>query len=92
MRRAFKAFDIPQVDAGAVLDFLEGNWVDKLPTQRAMKASLSKFFAWAVVRRHVQVNPCRGVAVKKPKKRQAARGSGLDCTAAAAGSLILEIF
>lgn len=70
VRAAFKAFDIQQVDAGAVLDFLEGNWPDKLPTQRAMKGWLSRFFSWAVLRRHVGVNPCREVTTKKPKVRK----------------------
>jgi len=69
LRAAFKAFDIQQVDAGAVLDFLEGNWPDKLPTQRAMKGWLSKFFSWAVLRRHIGVNPCHEVTTKKPKGR-----------------------
>lgn len=31
---AFKAFDIQQVDAGLVEDFLLHNWADKLPTQK----------------------------------------------------------
>jgi integrase len=57
------------VDAGAVLGFLEGNWSDKLPTQRAMKGWLSKFFGWAVLRRHVAMNPCRKVTTKMPKAR-----------------------
>lgn len=69
VRKAFKAFDIEQVDAASVVDFLEGNWADKVPTQRAMKGWLSKFFTWAVLRRHVATNPCREVKVKKPKPR-----------------------
>ncbi|WP_429498893.1 tyrosine-type recombinase/integrase [Robbsia andropogonis] len=66
---AFRNFDIQQVDAGAVDDFLRENWPKKLPTQKAMHGWLSKFFAWAVVRRHVAANPLREVSVKKPPVR-----------------------
>lgn len=66
VRKAFKHHGIEQVDAGLVEDFLLQNWADKLPTQRAMKGWLSKFFSWAVKRRHAPINPCREVEVKKP--------------------------
>jgi integrase len=69
VRKAFSKFDILQLDAGAVEDFLRDNWRDKLPTQRAMKGWLSKFFSWAVLHKHAPFNPCREVKVKKPKKR-----------------------
>lgn len=69
IRKAFKHHSIEQVDAGLVEDFLMQNWADKLPTQNAMKGWLSKFFGWAVRRRHIAVNPCREVEVKKPQGR-----------------------
>ncbi|AOZ06750.1 tyrosine-type recombinase/integrase [Cupriavidus malaysiensis] len=69
VRKAFKHHSVEQVDSGLIEDFLLQNWADKLPTQRAMKGWLSKFFAWAVRRRHAQVNPCREVEVKKPTVR-----------------------
>lgn len=47
MRKYFRDRDILQVDTAAVSDFLLTNWGDKLPTQRAMKGWLSKFFGWA---------------------------------------------
>ncbi len=70
VRKAFKHHGIEEVDPGSVQDFLLGNWPDKLPTQTAMKGWLSKFFAWAVLRRHITLNPCREVALKKPKTRK----------------------
>ncbi|WP_373379852.1 tyrosine-type recombinase/integrase [Cupriavidus nantongensis] len=70
VRKAFKHHGIEEVDPGAVQDFLLDNWPDKLPTQTAMKGWLSKFFAWAVLRRHITLNPCREVALKKPKTRK----------------------
>ncbi|CAG2144246.1 hypothetical protein LMG31506_02964 [Cupriavidus yeoncheonensis] len=70
VRKAFRQHSIEEVDHGAVQDFLLGNWPDKLPTQTAMKGWLSKFFAWVVLGRHITVNPCREVALKKPKTRK----------------------
>ncbi|GMG89615.1 hypothetical protein Cmtc_08350 [Cupriavidus sp. TKC] len=70
VRKAFKQHGIDEVDPGAVQDFLLGNWPDKLPTQTAMKGWLSKFFSWAVLRRHVTINPCREIELKKPKTRK----------------------
>lgn len=69
VRKAFRHKDIEEADAGTIDDFLTGNWPDKLPTQNAMKGWLSKFFSWAVLRRHVALNPCREVRLKKPKVR-----------------------
>jgi integrase len=69
IKKAFAHWDIQQVDAGAVYDFLHNNWSDKRSTFQAMHAWLSKFFAWATVKRYVEMNPCREVEVKKPKKR-----------------------
>jgi integrase len=65
----FRDWNIAQIDASAVDDFLTQNWPGKLPTQRAMKAWLSTFFSWAVLKKHAQVNPTREVKVKKPKVR-----------------------
>jgi integrase len=70
VRKAFKHHDIEEVDTGLVEDFLLGNWPDKLPTQTAMKGWLSKFFSWAVRRRHITINPCRELSLKKPKVRR----------------------
>ncbi|HGL5074131.1 TPA: tyrosine-type recombinase/integrase [Burkholderia multivorans] len=70
VKTAFSKFDIQQVDAGAIYDFLHDNWGDKPPTFQAMHAWLSKFFAWAVVKRYAASNPCREIEVKKPKKRK----------------------
>lgn len=69
VKTGFSKFDIQQVDAGAIYDFLHDNWGDKLPTFQAMHAWLSKFFAWATVKRYASGNPCREIQVKKPKKR-----------------------
>ncbi|CAG9172415.1 hypothetical protein LMG23992_02225 [Cupriavidus laharis] len=69
VRAAFHAFDIEQVDTAAIMDFLEDNWANRAAMKRAMKAWLSPFFTWAVQRRHVTVNPCREVVVKKPRGR-----------------------
>ncbi|MDR6383989.1 tyrosine-type recombinase/integrase [Paraburkholderia caribensis] len=65
----FRDWDVMLVDASAVEDFLTVNWPDKLPTQNAMKAWLSKFFSWCVRKRFIRINPCREVSVKKPKAR-----------------------
>ncbi|NOV26867.1 integrase [Cupriavidus necator] len=70
VRKAFKRHSVEEVDPGLVQDFLLGNWPDKLPTQTAMKGWLSKFFSWAVLRRHVALNPCREITLKKPKTRK----------------------
>lgn len=70
IKKAFKRFDIQQVDSGAIYDFLNENWQDKLSTFQAMHAWLSKFFAWATVKRYVSVNPAREVEVTKPSKRR----------------------
>lgn len=69
IKKAFAHFDIQQLDAGEIYDFLHAEWGDKLPTFQAMHAWLSKFFAWAVVKRYASANPCREIEVKKPKKR-----------------------
>lgn len=69
VQKYFRDWNITQIDASAVDDFLTQNWPDKLPTQSAMKAWLSTFFSWAVLRKHVQTNPTREVKVKKPKVR-----------------------
>jgi integrase len=70
VRSYFRDWDVQQLDAAAVEEFLTTNWPDKLPTQRAMKAWLSKFCGWAVRKREIEVNPCREVEVKKPKTRK----------------------
>jgi len=70
VKTAFARFDIQQVDSGAIYDFLHDNWKDKRSTFQAMHAWLSKFFAWATVKRYVSVNPAREVEVKKPAKRR----------------------
>lgn len=70
VKTAFARYDIQQADAGAIDDFLRDNWADKLPTFQAMHGWLSKFFAWATVRRYVSANPCREIQVKKPKVRK----------------------
>ena len=69
VRKAFRHHGIEQVDPGLVEDFLLNNWPDKLPTQNAMKGWLSKFFSWAVLRRHIAINPCREVGLQKPLGR-----------------------
>lgn len=67
----FRDWDVETVDAGAIEDFLTQEWADKLPTQRAMKAWVSKFFNWIVRKKKViAVNPAREVKVKKPKTRK----------------------
>jgi len=48
---------------------LLNNSPEKLPTQKAMKASLSTFFSWAVRKKYVTVNPTREAKLKDPKKR-----------------------
>ncbi|KAI3591612.1 hypothetical protein D9X30_3437 [Cupriavidus sp. U2] len=68
-RTAFQNYDIAQVDAGVIEDFLIAEWSDKPATQTAMKGWLSAFFSWAVRRRHATANPCREVKVSKPKGR-----------------------
>jgi integrase len=70
VKTAFEKWDIQQVDAGAVADFLHDNWADKLPTYQAMHGWLSKFFGWCIVRRHITTNPCREIEVEKPKARR----------------------
>ena len=69
IRTAFANFDIEQVDVEICEEFLTNNWSDKLPTQKAMKAWLQKFFSWAVRKKHIQISPVREITVKKPKAR-----------------------
>ena len=70
VRKAFPTHDIEEPDTGDIEEFLKSNWPEKLPTQRAMKGWLSKFFSWAVRRRYRTTNPCREVQVRKPKVRR----------------------
>nr|WP_284700905.1 tyrosine-type recombinase/integrase [Robbsia betulipollinis] len=70
VRTAFAHWDIEQVDAGAIDDFLRQNWGEKLSSLQAMHGWMSKFFSWAVVRRYAIVNPCREVSITKPKIRR----------------------
>jgi len=66
----FRDWDVEIVDASAVEDFLTEEWPDKLSTQKAMKAWVSKFFNWVIRKKKlVAVNPAREVKVKKPKAR-----------------------
>lgn len=37
--------------------------------QRVMRAFLSGFFTWCIIKRHMTHNPCREVRIKKPKSR-----------------------
>ncbi|SPA40184.1 Protein Gp33 [Cupriavidus taiwanensis] len=71
VRAAFRAFDIAQVNTAAVMDFLENNWANKATMKRAMKAWLTSFFDWAILRGHLIVNPCSALKVKKPLGRTA---------------------
>lgn len=66
----FRDWDVEIVDTSAVEDFLTEEWPDKLSTQKAMKAWVSKFFNWVIRKKKlVAVNPAREVKVKKPKAR-----------------------
>jgi hypothetical protein len=66
----FREWNVDQIDPAAVIDFLRDNWPDKIPTQRSMRAWLSGFFGWCILRRHASANPCKEVKLKKPAKRK----------------------
>lgn len=70
VKKVFKDWNVDQVDTAAVHDFLKDNWSDKLHTQRVMRAWLSGFFNWCILRRLVTANPCRDLKLKKPKARK----------------------
>lgn len=71
VKLAFKDWNVEQIDTAAVHDFLLGNWKDKLPTQRVMRAWLSGFFSWCIVpKRLIKANPCKELKLKKPKARK----------------------
>ncbi|MEM5424719.1 tyrosine-type recombinase/integrase [Paraburkholderia ferrariae] len=69
IKKYFRDWNVEQVDPQAVEDFLVQNWPDKLRSQQAAKGWLSGFFSWCVRKKHVYVNPCREVKIKKPKTR-----------------------
>ncbi|WP_240493667.1 tyrosine-type recombinase/integrase [Pandoraea sp. ISTKB] len=69
VKAAFRDLDADQVDTAYVVDFLTSNWEEKLPMQRVMRAFLSGFFSWCIVKRNMTQNPCREVRLKKPKTR-----------------------
>ncbi|SNT33349.1 Phage integrase family protein [Noviherbaspirillum humi] len=68
--KAFRDWNVDQLDTAAVHDFLKDNWPDKLHMQRAMRAWLSGFFGWCILRRLITTNPCRELKMKKPKARK----------------------
>lgn len=70
VKKVFRDWNVDQMDAAAVHDFLKDNWADKLHTQRVMRAWLSGFFNWCILRRLIATNPCRDVKLKKPKARK----------------------
>ena len=70
VKKAFKDWNVEQVDTAAVYDFLMDNWAKKLHMQRVMRAWLSGFFSWCILRRLTKVNPCKELKLKKPKKRK----------------------
>ncbi|MGA7781152.1 MAG: tyrosine-type recombinase/integrase [Paraburkholderia sp.] len=66
----FRDWNVELMDASAIEDFVTGEWPGKLSSQRAMKAWVSKFFNWLVVKKKLlKINPAREVKVKKPKVR-----------------------
>lgn len=69
LRKAFRDWNVNQIDAGSVLEFLQTEWPEKLTTQRIYRAWLSSFFNWAVLKRLCSDNPCRFVKLKKPPPR-----------------------
>jgi integrase len=69
VKKAFADFNVDQVETADIYDFLMVNWADKLHTQRVMRAWLSGFFGWCILRRLVVDNPCRHLKLKKPKAR-----------------------
>ncbi|RSK75884.1 integrase [Pandoraea apista] len=69
VKSSFRDVDVDQVDPAYVVEFLTTNWDGKLHMQRVMRAFLSGFFAWCILKRHMTSNPCREVKLKKPKAR-----------------------
>ncbi|MGE5623102.1 MAG: tyrosine-type recombinase/integrase [Bacillota bacterium] len=70
VKAAFKDWNVEQIDTAAVHDFLMDNWADKLHMQRVMRAWMSGFFGWCILRRLVTANPCKELKLKKPKARK----------------------
>jgi integrase len=71
--KAFRRFDVDQVEPGHVIKFLSDNFSDTPTARRSYKARLSSFFSWCVLNRgrtKLMFNPCREVKVKQPPKRR----------------------
>lgn len=69
VREAFADVNAKDIDQAYVVEFLRGNWREKLPMQRVMRAFLSGFFRWCVEQRLMTTNPCADLRLKKPKVR-----------------------
>lgn len=72
IKTAFKPFDSADVDAGAVIKFLQDNFAGKLNARSKYKGLLSSFFSWCCLNSHtgVKVNPCREIKMSRPPRRR----------------------
>lgn len=70
VKNSFADINIDQIDNASVVEFLRGNWKEKLHMQRIMRAFLSGFFRWCREKRYLAAeNPCNGIRLKVPKAR-----------------------
>ncbi|QHE93229.1 hypothetical protein PI93_011620 [Pandoraea fibrosis] len=67
IKSSFRDVDVDQADPAYVVEFLTSNWNGKLQMQRVVRAFLSGLFSWCLIKRHMSVNSCREVKLKKPK-------------------------
>jgi integrase len=69
---AFAQFDAADVDAGALIKFLQDNYATKKNTRSKIKGLLFQFFAWCCLNAHtgVTVNPVREIKMDRPPKRK----------------------
>lgn len=69
VKAAFRDWNVADMDAAAVKEFLETNWPDQLPSRRSYRAWMSGFFGWAIIKRLRSDNPCKDVKLPKPQAR-----------------------
>lgn len=69
LRKAFRDWNVEQIDSASIEDFLEMKWPDKLPSRRTFRSWMSSFFTWAIRQRLCANNPCIHIKLAKPPSR-----------------------
>ena len=67
--KAFRDWDVAQIDSASIEDFLEMKWPNKLPSRRIFRSWMSSFFTWAIRQRLCSGNPCSHIKLAKAPAR-----------------------